>query len=138
VPAARAFAEAGVRLPAPEPVAVRRLDIARRGGQVAAPIAALLAVPQGRARAVPGPNGVYVVAVLERIPGRATCPAGQQATGPQASEGCQAIEGARGDLGRGLGPELSEQFARAAQNAVEVRRDDAAIRRARQQLQNNP
>jgi peptidyl-prolyl cis-trans isomerase D len=137
VPAERALAEAGVRLPAPERVAVRRLDIARRGGQVPPALAALLAVPQGRARVVPGSNGVYVVAVLERIPGRANCPAGQPAAAQQANEGCQAIEGARGDLRRELGGELSEQFARAAQNAVEVRRDEAAIRRARQQLQSN-
>jgi peptidyl-prolyl cis-trans isomerase D len=136
-PVAQAFAQAGVRLPAPQPIQARRLDLARRGAQVTPPLQALFSLPQGRARPVPAQNGVYVVAVVERTPGAATCAPGQQASGPQASEGCQAIELARGEL-RQTGGELTEQFARAARNAVEVTRNEDAIRSTRRRLQEQP
>lgn len=126
--AATAFAEAGVRVES-EPIAARRLDVARRGNQVPPALSALFALPQGRARAVPAQNGIYIVVVQQRIPGQASCPRGQQ-----TGEGCEAILLARGDLDGNLGGELTEQFARAAQNAIEIRRDDGAIAEARRAL----
>jgi peptidyl-prolyl cis-trans isomerase D len=135
VPATRAFAEAGVRLAAPEGIEASRLELGRRQGQVPPPLAALFAIPEGRARTVPAQNGIYIVSVAQRIPSQASCPAGAQATGPQANEGCVALQGARRQLVQELGGELTEQFARAAQAAVEVRRNEDAIRRARQAMQ---
>lgn len=135
VPAARAFAEAGVRLDPPEPIDARRLDVARQQGQVPPPLLALFSIPEGRARIVAAQNGIYIVTVTQRIPGQASCPAGAQATGPQANDGCVALQGARGQLVQELGGELTEQFARAAQGAVEIRRNEDAIRRARQAMQ---
>lgn len=134
VPIARAFAEAGVRLPAPESIEARRIDVARRDPQVPPPLAALLSLPHGRARAVAAPNGIYVVNVLSSTPGRATCPPGQSAP---ANEGCAAIQDARGGLQAQMGGEFTEQFARAAQRAVAIRRNEEAIRAARLALQNS-
>jgi hypothetical protein len=113
----------------------KRVDLLRRGAEVPAALAALFSLPQGRARAVPAPNGVYVVTVTERIAGQANCPAGQQPAGAQASEGCQAVQGARADLQAQMGGELAEQLARAARNSIEIRRNEDAIRRARQAIQ---
>lgn len=135
VPAARGFAEAGVRLAPPEPIEARRLDVARQQGQVPPPLLALFSLPEGRARVVAAQNGIYIVTVTQRIAGQASCPAGAQATGPQANEGCVALQGARGQLVQELGGELTEQFARAAQGAVEIRRNEDAIRSARQAMQ---
>ena len=134
-PPARAFAEAGVRLPAPQAVDQKRIDLIRRGQDVPAPLAALFSLPQGRARAVPAPNGVYVVTVTQRIPGQASCPGGRPPVGTQPSEGCQAVLGARGDLQAQMGMEMAEQLARAARNTIEVTRNEDAIRAARRALE---
>jgi peptidyl-prolyl cis-trans isomerase D len=134
-PPARAFAEAGVRLPAPQPVDQKRIDLMRRRTEVPPPLAALFSLPQGRARAVPAAVGVYVVTVTERIAGQASCPQAAQAPGTPPSEGCQAVQGARGDLQAQMGPEIAEQLARAARNAIEISRNEDAIRRAREALQ---
>jgi peptidyl-prolyl cis-trans isomerase D len=134
-PPARAFAGAGVALPAPQPIEQKRIDLLRRGRQVPPPLAALFSLPQGRARAVPADDGVYVVTVTERIAGQASCPPGAQPAGAQPSEGCQAVQGARGDLQAQMGREVAEQLARAARNSVEVERYEDAIRRTRQTLQ---
>jgi peptidyl-prolyl cis-trans isomerase D len=133
-PPARAFAEAGVRLPAPQPIDQKRIDLLRRGTEVPPPLAALFSLPQGRARTVAAPAGVFVVTVTERIAGQASCPAGQQPAAAQASEGCQAIAGARADLQAQMGREVGEQLARAARNSVEIKRNEDAIRRARQAI----
>ena len=132
---ARAFAEAGIRLPAPQPVDQKRIDLLRRGAEVPPPLAALFSLPQGRARAVQAPNGVYVVTVTERIAGQASCPPGPPPVGTPPSEGCQAVQGARADLQAQMGPEIAEQLARAARNSVEITRNEDAIRRARQALE---
>ncbi|HEX8192170.1 MAG TPA: peptidyl-prolyl cis-trans isomerase [Allosphingosinicella sp.] len=134
IPPARAFAEAGVRLPAPQPVDQKRIDILRRGGDVPPPLAALFSLPQGRARTVGAPAGVFVVTVTERIAGQASCPTGQAAAAAASTEGCQAIQGARADLQAQMGGEIGEQLARAARNSIEIRRNEEAIRRARQAL----
>jgi peptidyl-prolyl cis-trans isomerase D len=134
-PPARAFAEAGVRLPAPQPVDQKRVDLLRRGGDVPPPLAALFSLPQGRARAVPAPNGIFVVTVTERIAGQASCPQTQQPAGAQPPEGCQAIQGARADLQAQMGQEIGEQLARAARSSIEIRRNEDAIRRTRETLQ---
>jgi peptidyl-prolyl cis-trans isomerase D len=134
VPAARAFAEAGVRLPAPEPVNARRVDISQ-GRQAPQPLVMFFSVPRGRARAFPAPNGGgwYIVHVAERIPGQATCP--PQQAGAQPSEGCSLIQSARAEFNGQAGGEYTEQFARAVQQGVEISRNEEAIAATRQRLQ---
>jgi len=136
VPAARAFAEAGVRLPPPQPVNARRVDIAQRGQQVPPPLVMLFSIPEGRARQLQAPNGAgwFVVHLEQRTAGRASCPRGQNAQQQQANEGCRLIQAARQEFSGQAGTEYTEQFARAAQQGIGVRRDEQAIARARQRL----
>jgi len=137
VPAVRAFAEAGVRLPAPQPVNARRDEIAQRGRQVPPPLAMLFAIPEGRARQLQAPNGAgwFVVHLEQRAPGQASCPRGQNAQQQQANEGCRLIQAARQEFSGQAGSEYTEQFARAAQQGIAIERNEEAIRRDRQRLQ---
>jgi peptidyl-prolyl cis-trans isomerase D len=135
VPAARAFAEAGVRLQPPTPMELRRVDLAR-STEVPPVMELFFSVPPGRARTLEGPNrgGWYVVHVSGRTPGQATCPANQPPAAQQQSEGCQLIQAARQEFGARAGSEYTEQFARAVQNGLEIERNEAAIGRLRQRL----
>ncbi|HEY0445948.1 MAG TPA: hypothetical protein VGD19_05795, partial [Allosphingosinicella sp.] len=125
---------AGVRLPPPEPVNTRRVDISQRR-EVPPPLVMFFSVPRGPARAFPWPNGGgwYIVHVAERIPGQATCP--PQQAGAQPSEGCSLIQSARAEFNGQAGGEYTEQFARAVQQGVEIRRNEEAITATRQRLQ---
>ncbi|MFN3945665.1 MAG: SurA N-terminal domain-containing protein [Allosphingosinicella sp.] len=123
---AAAFAAAGARLPPPQPVEARRIELIEAGGQVPAPIALMFAIPQGNARLLEAPNGAgwFVVHLAERIPGN-------------AADNQAAIQAARRELNQSAGQELTEQFVRAVQARADVRRNDAAIERARQRLRGN-
>ena len=137
VPAARAFAEAGVRLSAPQPVNAQRVEIAQRGQQVPPPLAMLFAIPEGRARQLQAPNGTgwFVVHLEQRTPGQASCPPGQNAQQQQANEGCRLIQSARQEFNGQAGTEYTEQFARAAQQGIAIERNEEAIRNTRRRLQ---
>jgi peptidyl-prolyl cis-trans isomerase D len=136
VPAARAFAEAGVRLPAPQPVNARRVDIAQRGRQVPPPLVMLFAIPQGRARTLEAPNGAgwFVVHLEERTAGQAACPRQPPAAGTEPPEGCRLIQAARQEFSGQAGTEYADQFARAIQEGITIRRNEEAIRATRQRL----
>lgn len=123
-PAARAFAEAQPRLPAPQAVNMRRLDISRQGQQVPPPLLALFTLPQGRARVLPAPEGAgwFVVFHAQRTPG------------DLASEP-QLVATTRREFTAGASEELAQQFARAIELRSEVTRAEDAIRRERQRLQ---
>ena len=136
VPVRQAFAEAGVRLPAPQPVEARRIAVAQQGSEAPPPLVMLFALPQGRARELEAPNGAgwFVVHVARRTPGQASCRPDEPA-GTQASEGCQLVRQAQRQFSSDAGGEYTEQFARAAQGAVSISRDEEAIGRTRQRLQ---
>ena len=124
-PPAQAFAQAQVRLPAPEQVNLQRLEL-NRAQQVPPPLLTLFALPQGRARVIPAPNnaGWFVVHHQERTAG-------------DASRDPIAIR----EMGRGLGQtaaeEMAQQFARAIQQSVGAERDEEAIAAARNRLLGN-
>jgi peptidyl-prolyl cis-trans isomerase D len=123
VPAARAFAEAGVRLPAPQSVSARRIDISRGGQQVPPPLQMLFSLPRGKSRilAAPAGQGWFVVHHATSVPGDAkTSPVLVQATTSQFQ--------------RFLGEEYAAQFTNAAEAAGKVERNAEAIRRLKQQL----
>jgi peptidyl-prolyl cis-trans isomerase D len=134
VPARQAFAEAGVRLPAPQPVNARRIEISQ-GREVPPPLVMMFSIPQRSARQLQAPNGAgwFVVHLEERTAGQAECP--RQAPGAQPSEGCRLIESARQQFGSEAGTEYTEQFARAIQRGAEISRNEQAIRQTRQRLQ---
>ena len=123
---AQAFAQAGVRLPAPQPITLRRLQIATPGREVPPPLRVLFSIPQGRARVLAGPNGTgwIIVHHQQRSPGNA-------ASDPQ---GAQLVTSMQGDLGQSFGPELQEQFARGITASTEISRDEERIGALRQRL----
>lgn len=125
-PAAQAFAQAGVRLPPPEQVTLRRMQIARPGEQVPPPLTILFSIPQGRARVIAAPDnaGWIVVNHVRRT-------AGNAATDPI---GAQIVSSTRDEMGRNAGPELQNQFARAVRGIVEVTRNEEQIEALRQRL----
>jgi peptidyl-prolyl cis-trans isomerase D len=123
VPAARAFAEADVRLPAPERVQARRVDIAQPNRPVPPPLAMLFSLPKGKARLLPAPGGQgwFVVHLENRVPGDArSAPALVQATMSQFQ--------------RFIGEEYAQQFGRAVEKLQDIKRNEDAIRRTQRQL----
>lgn len=113
---ARAVAEAGVPLPAPKAVRAKRLDISRRNQEAPAPLVMMFSIPKGKARLLPAPEGAgwFVVHLSDITQGDLkTAPGLVQAT--------------RTQFGRVMGDEYAEQFARAIERSVKVKRDDAAI-----------
>jgi peptidyl-prolyl cis-trans isomerase D len=123
VPAARAFAEADVRLPAPERVQARRIDIAQPNRPVPPPLAMLFSLPRGKARILPGPGGQgwFIVHLENRIPGNARSAPG-------------LVQATMSQFQRFIGEEYAEQFGRAVEKLQDIERNEDAIRRTRRQL----
>ena len=106
-----AFAEA--KLPAPQPVGASQLELAQ-APQVPPALRTLFTLAAGKAAIAAGPGGWYVVQ-LQRVQ-----------PGPPAMLG-GVTAGLRSQFGRQVGNELLEQFARAAQGEVTIRRNPAAV-----------
>ena len=123
VPARQAFAQADVRLPAPQTVSARRLDIARPNQPVPPPLAMMFSLPKGKARMLAAPNGEgwFVVHLENTIPG-------------DASKAPELVQATRSQFQRFLSEEYAEQFTRRVQKGLEVERDARAIARLKQQL----
>lgn len=122
-PSRQAFAEAGVSLPAPQPVNSRRMDIAQQGGQVPPPLAMMFSMAPRSAKVLEAPNGAgwFIVHLEERTPGNA---AGTP----------QLIQATRSQFAELAGQEYAEQFARAIQSGLDVERNEEAIQRTRQRI----
>ena len=123
---AQAYAQAGVTLPAPQPITMRRMQIATPGRDVPPPLRVLFSIPQGRARVVAAPGGAgwIIVHHQQRTPGNAS-------TDP---EGAQLIGSVQQGFNQSGTSELQEQFARAIVAATEVRRNEERINALRQRL----
>lgn len=123
---AQAYAQAGVALPAPQSTTMRRMQIATPGREVPPPLRVLFSIPQGRARVLQAPDGTgwIIVHHQQRTPGNA-------ATDPEGAQLIGTVQSGFNQTGTG---ELQEQFGRAIQGAVEVRRDEGRINALRQQL----
>ena len=121
---AQAFAGADVRLPAPEPVNSRRMDIARPGQPVPPALTMMFSLPEGRARVLAAPNGQgwLVVHHAKSTPGNA---AGEQGL----------IQATRAQFERIMGEEYAAQFSRAVQSQLKIERDEAAIANTKRQVQ---
>lgn len=119
-----AFASAGVTLPALQPIAARRIDIARPGQPVPPPLTMMFSLPEGRARALPAPDGAgwFVVHTATAEPGNA---AGQT----------QLLEATRTQFRQALGEEYAAQFTRAVEAGMEIERDEEAIAQVKRRLQ---
>ncbi len=123
MPAALAYAAAQPRVPPPQSVNLRRVQISQGGQQVPPPLLTLFSIPQGRARILPAPNGQgwYVVHHAQRT-------AGEAATEPRM------IETTRAEFSRAAPEEIAQQFARAVELQSEISRNQDALRRLRQRL----
>jgi peptidyl-prolyl cis-trans isomerase D len=123
---AQAFAAAQPRVPAPQSVDMRRVEISRGGQQVPPPLLALFTLPQGRARIVPAPNGAgwFVVHHAQRTPG-------------DASQQPQLIATTRNEFSNSAADEIAQQFARAVEARSTVDRNTAAIQQMRNRLAGN-
>ena len=123
VPAARAFAEAEVKLPAPERVQARRVDIAQPNRPVPPPLAMMFSLPQGKARLLPAPGGQgwFVVHLENRVPGDARSAPG-------------LVQATMSQFQRFIGEEYAQQFGRAVEKLQDIERDEDAIRRTKGQL----
>lgn len=120
---AQAFAEAQPRLSAPEPVTARRIDIARPNEPVPPPLAMLFSITEGKARLLAAPNGQgwFVVHLQESVPGDASSSPG-------------LIQATRGQFEGILGQEYAEQFGRSIEAGLDIKRNEGAVERLRQQL----
>ena len=126
VPMAKALADSGVKLPPAQPARARALDLAQaqqKGAQIPAPVRALFALQKGKAKMIPGDQGgVFFIAQLDTIvPGDLAAAPG-------------LIDRTRQDLSSSFTPELGEQFMRAVQKDVAVKRYPEAIAAAKRQF----
>lgn len=124
-PVAAAFAAAG--LPAPQPVTLSQVDLARAGDRAPPVLRTLFQLAAGKARIVPAPNGAgWFVVRLERIlPG-------------DAAQLPSIVAATRSELSQNIGEEFAREFANAARVEVRVSRNPAAIAQLDQQLRGGP
>jgi peptidyl-prolyl cis-trans isomerase D len=123
-PPAQAFAQAQVRLPAPQPINATRRDIAREGAQVPPPLTLLFNLPKGKARMVAAPDGRgwFIVYLAQITPGDAR-------TQPGLSDAV------RTQFAQILGDEYAAQFTAATRARAKIKRNPEAVQKTRQQLQ---
>lgn len=122
MPAAQAFAQSGLSLPALQHIDMRRIDMSR-GQQVPPPLIALFSIPEHHARTLPAPNnaGFFVIAHEQRTPG-------DTATQPQL------IATTRQQFNSSAAEELAQEFARGAELKSNVVRNQPAIQAERARL----
>lgn len=118
-----AAAGAGVPLPAPQNQKLQRIQLVQMGGKVPPALAMMFSLSEGRSRMVVNPEGrgFVIVKVNKIIPGDATLQPG-------------LVGQLQRELQQPIGSELAEQFVRAVSKDVGVRRNEEAIRAARQRL----
>ncbi|MDB5701164.1 MAG: hypothetical protein JWL66_1363 [Sphingomonadales bacterium] len=116
MPIAQAIAQAGVKLPTPQPAGGRRIDVTRAGDKVPPPVALLFSMPQKRARVLGIANnqGWYIV-YLDKID------RGNAAVEPGL------IQATQQQLSQVVGNEYAGQFVNALKAQVGSKRDNAAI-----------
>lgn len=122
-PAAKALAEAGVQMPAPQRVDFRRIQLSQPNAQIPAPVRLLFNLPARKARILQAPAGEGWFVVYHEA-----SEAGNVASAPGL------IEATRGQFRGVVGEEYAEQFVKAVAKTVTVKRNDGAIRDARREL----
>lgn len=119
---AQAFAQAGVPLRAPQSITARRIEIAQ-GNSVPPPLAMMFSMKSGTAKVLQAPEGSgwFVIHLASRVAG-------------DASKQPALVQSTRAQFGQVVGNEYVDQFVRAVEGAEKVKRDEEAIKRARQAL----
>jgi peptidyl-prolyl cis-trans isomerase D len=113
---ADAIKQAGVPLPAAQPIAARRIQIATANGQVPPAMRLLFTIGQGKTRAIADPEGrgFYVVKVGKIVPGNALL---------QPS----LIGQMQRELQQNVSEDYARQFLAAIRADMKVKRNDSAI-----------
>ena len=113
---AEAVNQAGVPLPAPKPLAARRLQIATANGQVPPPLQMLFSLAEGKSRMVADSSGrgFFVVKVDKVFPGNALLQ-------PNLISRMQA------ELQDGLSEDYARQFVTALRKDMDLKRNEAEI-----------
>jgi peptidyl-prolyl cis-trans isomerase D len=121
-----AFAQAGVALPPVQSITARRMDIAQRGAQIPEPVRLMFNIPRGRSRIIAAPEGAgwFVVHLAQVTPGNI-----ENAPG--------LIEATASQFRPAVGAEYAEQFVRAIEREIDVSRNEAAIKKVKDQLLSN-
>ncbi|HKX36219.1 MAG TPA: peptidylprolyl isomerase, partial [Rhizorhapis sp.] len=120
---AKALAETGLKVPPPQPLGGKRADIARGGQQVPPPLALLFSMAEGSTKRLEAPNDQgYFVVRLDKI--------------QRGDAGGQAglVNAVQQEMSRVTGNEYAEQFARAVEQHVGVKRNASAIAEVKQRL----
>jgi peptidyl-prolyl cis-trans isomerase D len=120
---AAAVSGAGIALPAPRPVSVKRLEIAQAQGQVPRSLQLLFSMAPGKAKLLEMENkqGWYIVKLDSIVSGDATKAPG-------------LIQATQAELARAVGEEYVQQFANAIRADRKVKKNDAAIARLKRSL----
>ncbi|GAA3888948.1 hypothetical protein GCM10022276_05050 [Sphingomonas limnosediminicola] len=120
---ADAIKQAGVALPAARPVAARRIQIATAQGQVPPALKMLFTFGQGKAKALPDPQGrgFYIVKVTKIVPGNATLQPG-------------LISQMQRELREELSEDYARQFVAAIKAELKAKKNDSAIQTMKTRL----
>ena len=123
MPMAQAVASSEARIPPPQTLSKRRLELSAAGGNVPPALGMMFSLAQGRSRMVADPQGLgfIVVKVTKIVPGNANL---QPAL----------ISRTQTEFQQTAGTEYAEQMARAIKADVSVKRDEAAIAAAKQRI----
>ncbi|KQM65101.1 peptidylprolyl isomerase [Sphingomonas sp. Leaf17] len=121
-PLAQVLQQTGLALPAPRPLSIARAQIAQRQG-VEPALALLFSMAPNTSKMLEAPdNAGWLIVKLDAIqPGNAAGNAG-------------ILAATRNDLGRSIGREYVEQFARAVRADVKAKTDPAAVARVKAAL----
>ena len=122
-PMAEAVAASGARIPPPQRLSKRRLELSAAGGNVPPALGMMFSLAQGRSRMVADPQGLgfIVVKVTKIVPGNANLQP-------------DLISRTQTEFQVTAGNEYAEQMARAIQADVGVKRDEAAIAEAKRRI----
>jgi peptidyl-prolyl cis-trans isomerase D len=122
-PPSQAFAQAQVKLPPVQTLTATRREIARQNAQVPPPMAMMFSLPRGKARLLAAPNGRgwFVVYLEKVVPGDARKEPG-------------IIQAVKSQFAQILGDEYARQCAAAIRGSLDVRRNEAALRKVKAEL----
>lgn len=122
-PLAQALGQTGLKLPASQPIAASRAQIAANPRGAQPPLVLMFSMAQGTAKMIEAPNNSgWLIVKLDRI------------DAGNATGNANVINATRADLGRSIGREYAEQFARAVRAQVGVKTDAKAVAKVRAEL----
>jgi peptidyl-prolyl cis-trans isomerase D len=123
MPAAQAFAQAGVALPPLKPLSATRRDLSKAAADVQPELTALFALSRGKARLIDAgeARGWFIVALDNVTPG-------------DLKKEPALVQDVRSQFGQLVGDEYQQQFTNAIRAGMKVKRNDKALAKLRADL----